>query len=282
MGGYPELASLMGSHMEVAIFRRFSTLNIQNLLHMQAELMHIEQELCEIAREDDESGDPIRQSYRNNWSALEQSACSGGDPIQWIKLLEARAKLEKYNNTLLKQVQLNSLLPPTEQNINLLREWLQRPKYGNKFLRGFEARTWDLERADLISLYKEEIEQDPLTRWLFRIIPGPFHRKWGYRWKKPTKSKSSGGDLFEYKDSTLVQLAKSLSTILSTLLPTISIFVLYYFKNMPVRLGLIVLFTSLFSLALNLTSKARKVEIFAATSTFAAIQIVFVSNANGA
>jgi hypothetical protein len=170
---------------------------------------------------------------------------------------------------LLTQAQLAALHSPTEQNTELLRDWLKRPTYGNNFLRGVEARAWDIEQqADMVALQGEATDQDPLARWLFRIIPGSFHKRWGYRWKTPVKSNNPGGDLFEYKDTTLMKFAVSISTFLSTLFPILSIFVLYYVRNNPARLGLIVAFTSLFAVALLLASSARKVEIFAATSAY--------------
>ena len=97
MAGYPDLAALMGRYSEVAIFRRFRVLNLQTLLHMQAELVHMEQELQDIAKEDNESGDPVRQSYQSSWMAMEDGARSGGDSLQRTKLLEAREKLDKYS-----------------------------------------------------------------------------------------------------------------------------------------------------------------------------------------
>ena len=97
MAGYSDLAALMGCYADVAIFRQFRSLNMQNLLHMQAELMHIEQDLQDIAKEDNESEDPTRQSYGSNWLAIEKSSRPGGDSFQRAKLLLAREKLEKYS-----------------------------------------------------------------------------------------------------------------------------------------------------------------------------------------
>jgi len=45
MNEYSKLASLMGPHPELAIFRRFSTLNAQNLLYLQTELVHPKRKL---------------------------------------------------------------------------------------------------------------------------------------------------------------------------------------------------------------------------------------------
>jgi hypothetical protein len=46
--GYPELAFLISTDMDFAIFRKFDELSARNLLRMQAELITIEEELRSI------------------------------------------------------------------------------------------------------------------------------------------------------------------------------------------------------------------------------------------
>ena len=45
MGNYLDLSKLMSKYPEVFILRKFSGLNVKNLLYYQAELAHLEQEL---------------------------------------------------------------------------------------------------------------------------------------------------------------------------------------------------------------------------------------------
>jgi hypothetical protein len=54
--------------------------------------------------------------------------------------------------------------------------------------------------------------------------------------------------------------------IISSILPTIVILVLYFVKRMIVRIGLVIIFTAIFSIALAIFTAARKVEIFSATA----------------
>lgn len=85
-----------------------------------------------------------------------------------------------------------------------------------------------------------------------------------------------------------------ISTIGAPLLTTIPMFVLYFVADIAKRLGIIMGFTVLFSITsvqispvlsfLSLTSaslamfsSARRIEIFAATSAFAAVQVVYVT-----
>ena len=101
MEGYPQLSAVMASHNDVAIFRAFKALNIQNLLHLQAELVHLETELHDIIRDDSQCEDPSRKELHHSWQKLNQSLEPDKDPIQWRKCLEIRTKLHEYSQTFL-------------------------------------------------------------------------------------------------------------------------------------------------------------------------------------
>lgn len=163
--------------------------------------------------------------------------------------------------------QISALSPPTQPNLDVLHDWLKGPKYGKGFLKGVESQTWDLEkgRADYVTLSNKQVEQDILTRWIYKIVPGTLHPCCGRRFKA-VENIDAGNDLFEYKDSHLNRTAHTLSSALSSLLPTLSIFALYYVKNMPARLGLILAFTTIFAAILELVSNARRAEVFAITT----------------
>ena len=64
----------------------------------------------------------------------------------------------------------------------------------------------------------------------------------------------------------LQRCSSIISTILSSLLPVLSIIVLYQINSMALRLGLIAIFTVVFSLSLALVTSARSVDIFASTT----------------
>ena len=98
MDGYPRLARLIGQKPEVAIFRRFGTLNAENLLFLQAELLTLERELRDIVTDDLTSDDEQRKSYSSSWWALKESSESKtADQAQWQKRKEMREKLKEYS-----------------------------------------------------------------------------------------------------------------------------------------------------------------------------------------
>jgi predicted RND superfamily exporter protein len=69
-----------------------------------------------------------------------------------------------------------------------------------------------------------------------------------------------------YDNGMIEQISKVITTVIGALLPVIAIVVLYYINDMKKRLGLLVLFTAVFSLSLTLATKAKVTEIFGATS----------------
>lgn len=94
MEGYAKLASLMGAYPEVAILRRFGALNIQNLLYLQAELVHLENELRESSYANQHSGDVHRVTMSKDWITL--AHYHEGNERQWAVALRIREKLKEY------------------------------------------------------------------------------------------------------------------------------------------------------------------------------------------
>jgi hypothetical protein len=95
MEGYEKLAQFMGNiHTDghFLIFQRFSSLSVQNLLYLQAEIVDIQETLNTLAQEDAASGDRKRQSFAKDWWALS----SAEDNEQWKTFLQLRSKLKEY------------------------------------------------------------------------------------------------------------------------------------------------------------------------------------------
>lgn len=69
-------------------------------------------------------------------------------------------------------------------------------------------------------------------------------------------------------------MSSVLSTALSSLLPIVSIIVLYLVESVPKRLGIVAIFTAVFPLTLTIITTAKRPEISAATagSVFAVVE----------
>ncbi|KAI9656058.1 MAG: hypothetical protein M1821_005119 [Bathelium mastoideum] len=262
MEGYNKVAHLMGAHNEFAIFRRFQALNMRNLLYMQAEIIHLEADLREIARNDAMHAD--RVDYPYDWWSLAMGEAEGASE-QWNKVLELRGKLEKYNEALLKQSEVSRLGPPTQHDLNFLRNWFERPWMGSFPLLGLDRDAWGPDNEeDLIGLRTREAP-DRFSRWFTDTLIPKFHEVFGKRFKSPV-SEELGSGLYKYEESTLMAIVFVITVVIASLLPLCSIVILYVVQSDSLRIGIILILSLVCSLTLTLMMNARKIEVFAAAS----------------
>lgn len=85
--------------------------------------------------------------------------------------------------------------------------------------------------------------------------------------KKAKRTDDNG--VWHYQYDTMVVIVNTISTVLLSLLLSASIFTLYFLerRGRPIaRLAAIMVFTTIFSSTLCLMTKARRIDIFAATT----------------
>ncbi|OAL40535.1 hypothetical protein AYO20_00271 [Fonsecaea nubica] len=75
-----------------------------------------------------------------------------------------------------------------------------------------------------------------------------------------------GTNFAEYSDTAITQAANLLGTVLASLLPVVAIIVLYLIEGMGIRLGLVAIFSALFSTCLWFLNDGKLIEVFSATS----------------
>ena len=104
MEGYPKLASLLGACPEVAILRRFGSLNARNLLYLQAELVALEETLRACTERNNASNEADRIRSARDWytlSRLGSGSSNNGSNVgageEWCTMLEIRTKLKEYS-----------------------------------------------------------------------------------------------------------------------------------------------------------------------------------------
>ena len=91
MEGHVKLALLMSEYPETLIFRRFGAISAQNLLYLQAELVHLEHELQECTLPNNAPG---RDVFSKDWFMF--AHFNEGTEQQWCLILQIRAKLKEY------------------------------------------------------------------------------------------------------------------------------------------------------------------------------------------
>ena len=105
MANYTRLSELIGTHQELAVFRKFASLNAKNILYMQAELIHLQAELENIELENGCSGDAEKAAFQVSFFDLKESSGTKND-LQWRKVMEIRRNLKAYS---LSTIQIRSV-----------------------------------------------------------------------------------------------------------------------------------------------------------------------------
>ncbi|KAK8123194.1 hypothetical protein PG984_011864, partial [Apiospora sp. TS-2023a] len=275
MEGYPKISQLMGCQDEYAIYRRFRHLNALNLLYLQAELTHLEQDLDTLIERD--ANNTARRFYTRNWLSLSQNDDDEEDGEQWDKFLEIREKLDQYNDALLKQAKISRLGAPAAYDLKFLRGWWRRPRMGNFPLIGPDRLSYmEQYERDLVALKARSVP-DPFSRWFTQHLLFRWSRAVGNKVKSQTEL-GIGEGVYEYNDACINMVIRVIVTVVASLLPTVSVVIQYFIRDDLVKLYLIVLASAIFALALAVMTNARMVEVFAATSAYAAVNVVFLTN----
>ncbi|EPE26349.1 hypothetical protein GLAREA_02261 [Glarea lozoyensis ATCC 20868] len=274
MAGYPKVAHLMATQEEFAILRRFRVLNMQKLLYLQAEISHLEAELNQLATRDETHAD--RQYHAKDWWSLSHGE-GENDSEQWLKFLELSKKLDFYNDAVLKHAALARLEQPRKYDLDFLRSWFRRPGMGSFPLLGIDRESWDPKNEDDLIAIRPRAAPDIFSKWLTEGIVPFYHRIIGKRFKEQLPD-TIGTGIYHYKESSLELRLGIMATVVASVLPICSVVVLYFIKSNNLRLGLLAVFSAIFSLALALMTNARRIEVFAATAAFAAVNVVFLSN----
>ncbi|GFG18860.1 hypothetical protein IFM5058_09441 [Aspergillus udagawae] len=267
--GYDKVAAWIASDRGLSIYRRFARLNAKNLLYLQAEIVAVAEDLREIIDEDQKSDDTKAQRFSTSVWYLKNTPS-----LQWERFLELRRLLNEYNNTLIQQAQLLQFNSPHSQDLKTFKKWLGSKKGGNYVCSTtLEQDQWNDEK-DLIALSGRYENVDHLTRWLFRVAVPWFDRLIGERIKP---SDLETGTVY-YDDDRIIRGTRIVSTVFSSVFPASSMLVLYVLNSMAARLVVIIVYNVLFSMLVGLMTRARRVEIFAASVAFAAVQVAFITN----
>ncbi|WJG37193.1 uncharacterized protein FOBCDRAFT_147319, partial [Fusarium oxysporum Fo47] len=197
-------------------------------------------------------------------------------------LIKLQPKLTEYNNLILQLSELSQLQFPRTSQLETLQDWLTDPKGGANFLTKTgtpELYTWKpKDPSQYVSLHKPAEDSDPFTNFVKEVLTFIFHRLCGERLNAARVVDVESG-LASYSDSSLVRASNLFTVIVSSALPVLTIFALNSLETTAQRIGLTVVFTVLFAVILELFTNAKRVEIFAATATFAAVEVVFIGSA---
>ncbi|KAL3252646.1 hypothetical protein ABHI18_009976 [Aspergillus niger] len=265
--GYDRLAALMACDPGSSIYRSFAKLNAKNLLYLQAEIAYIQNDLQYIIEKDGQSEDKASFPF-SVWDMK-----TSEDPVQWEKVLEARRLLKEYNETLLQQAQLLRLNAPEKADLEVFQEWLKEEESRHMWFSPPDQWRGENE-SDLIALKSRHEETDRFTRFVYTRVISWFHRMAGVN---DTKRKDIESGVWYYNDRTIKSWTYILSLIISGVLPATSMIVLYFLKDPAAILITIFVYDMVFVLVMGFMVKPRRVEIFAAATAFAAVQVTMIT-----
>ncbi|KAH8675104.1 hypothetical protein BGZ61DRAFT_555030 [Ilyonectria robusta] len=264
--GYPRLANLMAREKDVAIFRRFDSLNILSLLALQAEIVQLEVELRITTRADDDivhsastaQGDQAvsPSHYAGNFRLSRDS-----NSHQFQLLEKIRGKLREYIS------QLNHIGSPVGSQLEMLKDWLRDQNLGHPFLEDHEIETWsDADKRQYMCLQPTATEDDSFSRFVSNVLLRAYHHFVGDR-LNTGETVDEISRHASYSRSVVSRISNFGTTILACIIPVLTIFVLNILPSTNTRILVTLGFTVLFATVLAVFSNAKRVEIFAATAT---------------
>lgn len=103
----------------------------------------------------------------------------------------------------------------------------------------------------------------------------PWYHRYIRRWGRP-EGAGEWSTVSEYESQLFVALGNMICMVLSSLIPTSSIYALYFVDSTIQRLAVIAATSFVFSFVMTVIVQGRRADVFAATTAFAAVQVVFV------
>jgi Family of unknown function (DUF6594) len=138
---------------------------------------------------------------------------------------------------------------------------------GNPFLTGYEVETWaDSKKGLYMCLQRPTADNDPFTRYTSNVLVGIYYRLLGQD-LKTGQIVDEATEHTSYSNSHINKASNVITTVLTSVFPVLTIYVLNQLSSTNLRIGVTAAFTAVFALLIAIFSSASRVEIFAATAT---------------
>ncbi|CAI7640578.1 unnamed protein product [Penicillium palitans] len=277
--GYPALASWIGRDPdgETLVFRRFRKLSARNLLHLQSQIIELEQKIEELDDEAQGSADLDARQASRRWETLTQLAADPTRPERerLEKVTELSSKMKEYEEALLRQSRIAELSGPSNRVLSTYRQYIEGNAWKSPYIPSVpiisgRARDMLREADDLVAL-RRPADEDMLSKLL--------QDHWAFQTRKTTDPLDR---TTIYKGQHITQIVAAISIIFAAVLLVVAIISLYIVNDPTTKLGLVVAYTFVFALSIALLTNARRVEIYGAAAAYVAVLVVFISGTIGA
>ncbi|KAI4700967.1 hypothetical protein J4E81_003931 [Alternaria sp. BMP 2799] len=286
----------------------FSYLHSRVLLDLQDEITCLERELDDIDELDDEV-DPRRLKSRDYDS--QQPTGEGADRSRRVILREIKAKLIEYDEVLIKARELQSFQRPSDRNYRSVRRYCFKKKplmddvldsirTKEDIVTIHNGREWASFDGGVETMIGQT---DRFLQKVFNTENPPLQR---YFRTPEAQKKTSDSDISYYSSSRVDKLVNILITFIIFCLLVVPVITMYQLTNTAAHIetdpsgktsvqsqvdinkrdtfnavGVLIVFTLLFSAAMSLLTKAARHELFAASAAYCAILVVFIGNFTG-
>lgn len=308
--GFPRLAAFQSSESNFSLYRSFTYLHSRVLLDLQDDIAGLERELDEIDW-DDFDEDPNRLRSRD----FDKASDENDGRNRKVILKEIRAKLVEYDELLIKARELDGFQKPSDRNYRSVRRFHHnhkplmdtetesiRSKEDTVSLRnsGREGGSFDGGIEKVIFRVDEWIS-GMLVRLGFKDTLSPLGR---YFQSPELRAKTTNKYITLYSSTRIDKLANILITLVIFALLVVPVVAMYMLTSTNLHIGagssndspssndsntrdtlnavgLLIVFTLLFSAAMSMLTKAARHELFAASAAYCAILVVFIGNFTG-
>jgi hypothetical protein len=180
-------------------------------------------------------------------------------------LNEESAKLLTLQDEHLAQaVFLDSLKALNTYDHAFIARWLTQEKEGNYPLVGIDRQIWSKDSTCLVAIHRHA-PYSPFSCNLSKTAIPYLHSIFLWQIKKPLPHDTESG-ICRYEERKIERVVDIIVTVVASLIPIASILILYFVASTLDRLAITVAFTGMFAFCLAVTARARRVEVFAATS----------------
>lgn len=275
--GYPKLAAFLSSEQNFSLYRGFGYLHSRVLLDLQDELSTLEKELDTIDTFDSANGHGLRLNSRRVDQKNAQN--SGVERSRRHILSDVRKKLVDYDEILCKAHELAAFQKPSDRDYNSVRTWF----YNDTPVVQAEER-WIKHKEDIVTIRHgrqwssfDGLVESILRRINCKLIQLVFCTP-------ELRAKTSDKNIHYYSATRVEKFVCLLITIVIFILLVLPVVAMYCLTSSGQvastfhAVGVLIVFTMLFSAAMSLMTKAQRHELFAASAAYCAVLVVFISN----
>ncbi|CAO2652884.1 Nn.00g022950.m01.CDS01 [Neocucurbitaria sp. VM-36] len=278
--GYPILSAFQSSDSSFSIYRAFNYLHSRVLLEIQDELRNLEENLSELDRKDNNSG--RSKCLTSRASDIKQAKRDNKHSERATLLATIRDKLVNYDEILVKARELNTFQKPSKRDYTSLRTWF----FNEKPLSYECEEEYVKKKEDLISL-RDGREWANFDGWIEECIKAmPRYLTRRLFTTPELRKKTQDKHIFYCSASRIEKLVGLVLTLIIFILLVLPVVALYKMTSVGHHnstfdaVGILVVFTLLFSAVMSLLTKAKRHELFAASAAYCAVLVVFISNFN--